>query len=167
MIGFNRLEGYYECGQIDCAAALGWEKPFSAPGGRDNRLKRVVSDKAIKGNQSLLLGKIWLESACAWPGFDKFCAGLDILAHDIGGLLIALLHLGRAQVDDREAEERERQRLMGKREFDRDEREERRDAQRTWSTATAARTSGAARERRAGRGAKRGDGLNKREGDDA
>jgi hypothetical protein len=51
------------------------EKIFG-PGGRDNRLKRLISDKGIQGNQSIILGKIWMELGLAWLGFDKFGIGL-------------------------------------------------------------------------------------------
>jgi hypothetical protein len=35
-------------------------------------LKRLISDKGIQGNQSIFLGKMWLELGLAWLGFDKF-----------------------------------------------------------------------------------------------
>jgi hypothetical protein len=46
------------------------------PGGQDNPLKRLISDKGIQGNQSIFLGRIWLELGLAWLGFDKFGIGL-------------------------------------------------------------------------------------------
>jgi hypothetical protein len=34
---------------------------FLGQGGHDNSLKRLISDKRIKGNQRVFLGKIWLD----------------------------------------------------------------------------------------------------------
>jgi hypothetical protein len=47
------------------------------PGGRDNPLKRLISDKGIQGNPSLILGKIWLERGPALLDLAKFGFGLD------------------------------------------------------------------------------------------
>jgi hypothetical protein len=52
-----------------------------------------------------------------------------------------LLHLCGAQRDDRKAEEGERKRLMGRRELDRNDREQVSQCRGTWRKATAARTS--------------------------
>ena len=78
-----------------------------------------------------------------------------------------LLQLGRAQMDDRKAEEGERQRLMGQRKLDRNDGEQRRDAERDLEQSNGREDDGAARERRARRGAQRSDRLNNREGDDS
>ena len=67
-----------------------------------------------------------------------------------------MLDLGRAKVDDGEAEERERERLMRQRQFDGDEGEERRDAQPDLKHRHRGQDDGAAGDRRARRGAKRG-----------
>ena len=47
-------------------------------GGQRNPLKRLVSDKRIQGKPSRFLGKIWLGSASAWLGFEKFGFGLEV-----------------------------------------------------------------------------------------
>ena len=77
-----------------------------------------------------------------------------------------MLHLGRPKVDDGEAEQGERQRLMRERQLDRDEGEERRDAEPDLKHRHRGQDDGAAGERRSGRGAERGDGLQNRKGDD-
>ena len=69
-------------------------------------------------------------------------------------------------MDDREAKQGERQRLMGKRKLNRDEREERRNAEPDLQQSDGGKDHSAARKRRAGRDTQRGDRLNKREGDD-
>jgi hypothetical protein len=59
------------------------EKEKMRLGGQRNPLKRLVSDKGIKGNQSLFLGKIWLDNG--WPliGFEKL--GVDFAGPSPGG----------------------------------------------------------------------------------
>jgi hypothetical protein len=47
------------------------ESIFS-PGGQRNPLKKLDSDKEIKGNQSFFLGKIWSGLGLALLGFDRF-----------------------------------------------------------------------------------------------
>jgi hypothetical protein len=58
-----------------CAADRA-KQNFFCPGGHDNPLKRLISDKEIQGKQSIFLGNIWLKLGLAWPGFDKFGVGL-------------------------------------------------------------------------------------------
>jgi hypothetical protein len=53
-------------------------KTFLSPGGHDNRLKMLVSDKRIKGNQSLFLGKIWQDSASTWLGLENLDLALQL-----------------------------------------------------------------------------------------
>ena len=149
-----------------------WTQPLSAsqnlfcPWSCDNPLKTFVSDKGIKGNQRLFLGRIWLGSGQICARFDRFWGGLENLAHNISGLLTALLHSGPAKVDDGEAEEPEGQRLMGKRQPDRDNREERRHAQSNLKHRDRSDDERAVRKRRRGRGANRGESLNEGERDD-
>jgi hypothetical protein len=47
------------------------------PGGHDNRLNRLISDKEIQGNPSLFLGNIGLKLGPAGPDLGKFGFGLD------------------------------------------------------------------------------------------
>jgi hypothetical protein len=47
------------------------------PGGHDNPLKRLISDKGIQGNQSIFLGKMWLELGLAWLGFGLAWSSSD------------------------------------------------------------------------------------------
>src|SRR5580704_2789221 len=70
-------------------------------------------------------------------------------------------------MDDRKAEEDERQRLMEQRELDRNDGEQRCNAERDLEESNAREDDGAARERQAGRGAQRSDRLNSREDDDS
>jgi hypothetical protein len=52
-------------------------KNFFMPGGHDNPLKTLISNKGIQGNPSFFLGKIW-RLGLAWPGFERFGFGLAI-----------------------------------------------------------------------------------------
>jgi hypothetical protein len=75
------------CGQIPAHTGL-WDrvafrlmrlpKNFFAPGGHDNPLKWLVSDKGIQGNPSLFLGKIWLGIGLAWLDLAKFGFRLEL-----------------------------------------------------------------------------------------
>jgi hypothetical protein len=65
-------------------------------------------------------------------GPNSACGGLmrACLFGEVRPSLAGLLQLGRAQVDDRKAEEGKRQGLMGQSEFDRDNSKQRRNAER-------------------------------------
>src|SRR5271170_4149507 len=54
---------------------------FFCPGGRDNPLKGLISDKRIQGNPSSFLGKIWLDLVLALPDLAKFGIVLGLRRH--------------------------------------------------------------------------------------
>ena len=55
-----------------------WPLRFFRPSGRGNPLKRLISDKQIKGNPSAFLGIIWLDFALVWLDLAKFGVRLGL-----------------------------------------------------------------------------------------
>src|SRR6185437_2593891 len=98
-----------------------------------------------------------------WSGLNKRTLSAATLGSPRAA---ALLHPGRADMDDGKPEQGERQRLVGQCKPDRNDREQGRDTQRDLDEGDGGQDNGAAGERRARRGTQSGDRLNKGEDDD-
>src|SRR6185312_1574019 len=99
-----------------------------------------------------------------WSGLNKRTLSAATLGSPRAA---ALLHPGRADMDDGKPEQGERQRLVGQCKPDRNDREQGRDTQRDLDEGDGGQDNGAAGERRARRGTQSGDRLNKGEDNDA
>jgi hypothetical protein len=102
---------------LDCFA-------IARPEGRASFDALWLAITILVGADCILL---WTGDSDPLEGENSACG--SVVRLPFWARLARSLQLGRAQVDDREAEEDERQRLMAKRKLERNQREQRRDAE--------------------------------------